>query len=226
MGPPCQTWRWPYKKRPKHVVCWHLRRNKVLCFWPTYRISLIFNIVSSSCYIMRSIRPFMSPNTLKTVYYSYFNAIMSYGLTFWGNSPHAIKVFRMQKRIVRIMIGCKNRVSCSNLFRRLEILPFISQYILSLMLFVIKNNFFFTLNLENHTKSTRQLNNRYQPVTNYTIHQRGVHYMGIKIFNNLPPYIKDISNDARKFKICLRHFLHKHSFHSIEEYSQYKSVTS
>jgi len=64
--------------------------------------------LSSSCYVMRSIRPFISPNTLKTVYYSYFNAILSYCLPFWGNSPHAIKVFRMQKRIVRIMMGCKN----------------------------------------------------------------------------------------------------------------------
>jgi hypothetical protein len=143
---------------------------------------------------------------------------MSYGLPFWGNSPHAIKIFRMQKRIVRIMMGCINRVSCRNLFRRLEILPFISQYILSLMIFVIKNKNCFTLNLENHTKSTRQLNNFYQPVTNYTIHQRGVHYMGIKSFNNLPPHIKDISNDARKFEICLRCFLHEKSFYSIEKY--------
>jgi len=87
---------------------------------------------------MRSIRPFMSSNTLKTVYYSYFNAIMSYDLPFWGNSPHALKVFRIEKRIVRIMMGCKSRVSCRNQFRRLEILPFISQYILLVMLFVVK----------------------------------------------------------------------------------------
>jgi len=106
------------------------------------------------------------------------------------------------------MMGCKNRVSCRNLFRRLEILPSISQHILSLMLFVIKNKNFFTLNLEIHTKSTRQLNNFYQPVTNYTIHQRGVHYMGIRIFNNLSPHIKDITKDARKFEICSRRFLH------------------
>jgi len=83
------------------------------------------------------------------------------------------------------------------------------------MLFVIRNKNVFTLKLENHTKSTRQLNNFYQPVTNYTIHQRGVHYMGIKIFNNLPPHIKDISSDARKYEICLWRFLHKHSFYSI-----------
>ena len=90
--------------------------------------------LSSACYIMSSIKPFMSFNTLKTIYYSYFNAIISYGLPFLGNSPHCVKIFRMQKRIIRIMIGCKNRVSFRNLFRRLEILPFVSQYILSCFL--------------------------------------------------------------------------------------------
>jgi len=90
----------------------------------------------------------------------------------------------MEKRIIRIMIGCKNRVSCRNLFSRLEILPFVSQYILSFMFFIVKNKILFALNLENHTKSTRQFNNLYQPITNLTIYQRGVHYMGIKIFKS------------------------------------------
>jgi len=154
-------------------------------------IEYIIPKLSSACYIM-SIKPFMSLNTLKTIYYSYFNTIISYSLPFWGNSPHSIKIFRMQKRIIRIMIGCKRKVSCRNLFRRLEILPFVSQYILSLMLFVVKNKNLSILNSENHTKSTRQFNNFCQPITNHTIYQRGVCYMGIKIFNNLPPYIKDV----------------------------------
>ena len=87
----------------------------------------------------------MSLTTLKTVYYSYFNAIISYGLPFWGNSPHAMKIFRMQKRIVRIMMGHTNRFSCRDLFKSLEILPFASQYILSLMLFVANDKNLFEL---------------------------------------------------------------------------------
>jgi len=101
---------------------------------------------SSACYIMRSIKPFMFPNTLKTIYYSYFNANISYFLPFGGNSLYDIKIFRIQKRIVRIMMGCKNGVSCRNVFRRLEILPFVSQYILLLMLFLVKNKNLFILN--------------------------------------------------------------------------------
>ena len=29
--------------------------------------------------------------------------------------------------------------------------------------------------------------------------------MGIRIFNNLPPYIEDLSNNVRKFEIYLKH---------------------
>jgi hypothetical protein len=189
-------------------------------------VEYIIPKLSSACYIMRSIKSFMSLNTLKTVYYSYFNAIINYGLPFWENSPHSIKIFKMQKRIIRIMICCKSRVSCRNLFRRLEILPFVSQYILSLMLFVVKNKHLFTLNSENHTKTTRQFNNFYHPITNLSVYQREVHYMGIKIFNSLPPYIKDIPNNVKKFEICLKRFLHIHSFYSLEKYFQHKSITS
>ena len=121
--------------------------------------------------LMRSIRPFMSLNTLKNKNSnSYLNAVISYGLPFWDNSPHVLKIFRMQERITRIMMGYKNKVSCRNLFRRLEILPFVSQYILLLMLFVVNNKILFTLNSENHTKGTRQSNNFYQHITNLTVY--------------------------------------------------------
>jgi len=95
-----------------------------------YHIDYIIPKLSSACYVMRSIKTIMSLNTLKTIYYSSFNAIISYGLPFWGNSSHTIQVFRIQKRIIRIMLGWKQRVSCRNLFRRLKILPLASQYIL------------------------------------------------------------------------------------------------
>ena len=50
--------------------------------------------------------------------------------------------------------------------------------------------------------------------------------MGIKIFNNPLPYIKDLSNNVRKFEIYLNRFLHTHSFYSIEEYFQHKHTTN
>jgi len=187
-------------------------------------IEYIVPRLSSASYIMRSIKPYMSFNTLETIYYSYFNSVISYGLQFWGNSPHSLKIFRLQKKIIRIMIGGECRVSCRNLFRKLKILPLESQYIYSLMLFVVNNTNYFTSNSDNRFISTRQSLNFYRPNTNLTLFQKGVHYMGIKVFNTLPHYIKEISNNSREFESNLKRFLHAHSFYSIDEYFQYKST--
>ena len=92
--------------------------------------------LSTACHAMRIIKPYMPPETLKIVYHSTFNSVISYGLPFWGTSPHSKKIFRMQKRIVRIMMGCRRLDSCRNLFKNLKILPLMSQYIFSITMFI------------------------------------------------------------------------------------------
>jgi hypothetical protein len=46
----------------------------------------------------------------------------------------------MQKGAIRTITGSKNRDSRRDLFKHLKILPFYSQYIFSLLIFVIENN--------------------------------------------------------------------------------------
>ena len=64
--------------------------------WETY-IEYIKSKLSSACYAVRSVKPFLTIKTLKMIYYSHFHSVMTYGLLFWGNSPDSIKVFRLQK---------------------------------------------------------------------------------------------------------------------------------
>ena len=45
--------------------------------------------------------------------------------------------------------------------------------------------------------------------------------MGIKIYNGLPPEIKDLSPNIKKFKSSLRGFHHRHSFYALEESFNY-----
>jgi hypothetical protein len=61
----------------------------------------------------------------------------------------------MQKKMVRIMMGIRNRDSCRDYFRRLKILPLQSQYSLSLLLFVAENVDYFRLNSEIHGFNTK-----------------------------------------------------------------------
>jgi hypothetical protein len=124
------------------------------------------------------------------------------------------------------MTGCNNRLSCRNLFRKLEILLLASQYIFSLMLFVVNNRYFFLLDSDKHNISTRHTNSFYQLSTNFAMYQKGIYCIGIKVYNNLPPYIKEESHNPRKFKTCLLHFLHTYYFYSIEECFQLKTNVS
>jgi hypothetical protein len=83
--------------------------------WKTH-IECIKPKQSSAFYAMRSVKPHVTISTLKVIYFSYFHSVMTYGLLFWGNSPDGIKIFRLQKKIIRIMMDCRNGDSCRNFF--------------------------------------------------------------------------------------------------------------
>jgi len=152
------------------------------------------------------------------IYYSYFHSVMTHGLLFWGNSPDSIKILRLQKKIIRIMTGCRNTHSCRKLFINLKILPLPSQYILSLLLFMLRNKYQFLVNSEIHHSDTRQRLNFHQPSVNVTKCQQGVYYLGVKVFNMLPSYIKIEFDNPKKFKVVLQKFLYKNSFYSLDEF--------
>jgi len=56
---------------------------------------------------------------------------MSYGIMSWGNSSHGSVIFKMQKRVIRIIIGYGSWESCRELFKEFKILTLSSQYIFS-----------------------------------------------------------------------------------------------
>jgi hypothetical protein len=56
--------------------------------------------------------------------YFYSHSLMTYGLIFWGNSYHSNTVFIPEKRIIRIMVGIRDRQTCREYFRKLKVLPF------------------------------------------------------------------------------------------------------
>ena len=75
-------------------------------------------------------------DVVRMIYFSYFHSVMKHGIIFWGNSSHSDKVFRIQKRALRIIYGRRKRESCRPLFKKLEILTLTREYIFSLMCYV------------------------------------------------------------------------------------------
>jgi len=116
-----------------------------------------------------------------------------------GNQPYSDKIFKIQKRVIRIITSSRMRDSCRELFKKLEILPLYSQYIYSISVFVIKNKHLFYTNNQIHSIHTRFKTNLHPPTANLTKFQEGVYYSAIKIFNNLPHEIKDLANETVLF---------------------------
>jgi hypothetical protein len=176
-----------------------------------------------ACFIARTLRPFLSLNVLKTVYHAFFHSIMMYGLICWGASSHSSSIFKLQKRMIRILMEARPRDSCRKFFKTLKILPLASQYILSLALFTATNRSLFRVGSDIHNFATRGNSNLFQVTTHLTLFQKSPAYAGVKIYNHLPANIKDLACDIKNFKRTLKNYLYEHSFYTVDEFLSYKT---
>jgi hypothetical protein len=104
------------------------------------------------------------------------------------------------------MAGVKSRV-CRKLFRKFDILPLASEFILCLLSFVAENLNKFQRNTDVHNLNTRRKYDLHMPNTNLAKYKKGVYYTGIKLFNNLPLCIKRLPLNSllllcRWFYLC------------------------
>ena len=98
-------------------------------------------------------------------------------------------------------------IHATHYLKHLQILSLPSQYISSLLVYVIKNRGLFHSNSEIHNLNTRFYNNMHLPSTNLTSVQKGVLYFGSKIYNHLPSNIKALANDTKLFKSTFQSYL-------------------
>jgi hypothetical protein len=155
----------------------------------------------------------MIQESLRMVHFAYIHYSMSYGLIFWGNSNYSNLIFKIRKRIVRIIMKTRNKGSYHALFRQSNILALHSQYIFSLSMLIVKNLNIYKFNTAKHNTNTRQGSRLHSPTNKTAEVQKGVYYSEIRIFNNLPQSIRNLLSDIIKFKqllICfvlLVHFI-------------------
>jgi len=174
--------------------------------------------LNTACFVIRTIQAVMSLETLRMVYFAYTHSIISYEIILGGNQPYSDKIFKIQKRVTRIITSSRPRNSSRELFKNLEMLPLYSQYIYSISIYVVKNKHLFHANNQTHSIHTRYKTNLHPPTANLTKFQKAVRYSAIKIFNNLPHKIKDLANDILLFRNALKRFLLTNSFCDSKEY--------
>lgn len=182
----------------------------------TSHVDELCNSLSRTCYAIYNLKRSCSFSVVKNFYYSNFQSRMAYGIIHWGMCSDSNRVFTIQKRALRSMIGLTSRHSCKNVFKSHKILTFYDIYILEVLCFVHRNyNTFF--NGVTHDHHTRNLGYLLPPCHKTTTYQKYLIFMGCKLFNHLPSTIKKISN-FYKFRKTVKHNLLHINCYNLDDY--------
>ena len=87
-----------------------------------------------------------------------FSVIVAIWDNFLGSTTNLHKALTMQNRIITVMLGYRQRTSCRQKFKKLQILTVPRIYILEMMMFVIKNPDKYQTTVSIHSKDMRQKN--------------------------------------------------------------------
>jgi len=175
--------------------------------------------LSKVAFMIKSLREILSTYMVRNFYFTKFQSLLRFGILLWGGVGGETnkKIFRLQKRVIRLMAGVNSRTSCRQLFKKLNILTLSSLYILEVTCFIRKHCQSLELNLNVHCHNTRRKTDIHKKSCRTNVYKTSVINMGTKIYNKLPDYMKEIDN-YKSFRNKLKSFLFQHTFYSVEEF--------
>jgi len=183
-------------------------------------IDCMLSKLNKGIYCLRRIKHNVTEDILLQIYYAYIQSTLNYGIIMWGQSSNAKKIFKIQKRSIRIICGADFKSPCRPLFKKLNILTFPSLYIYNNLIHTHENLHEFALNKSIHNYKTRNSNQLKIIQCKYSRTQRNFKYTNIKLYNKLPNTIRCLP--LKQFKNNIRTFLINECFYKIEEFYKAK----
>lgn len=167
--------------------------------------------------IIRAKKVFTIP-TLFTLYNSFIYPHFIYCIEVWGNAANIYisSLFKLQKKVVRIIKSASFLANTAPIFKELKILPLHNIYRQRVNIFMfkfVKNmlpeimNDLFIRNIDLDRRSTRQNNKLQIPFCKTVLYQNTIRYQGVKEWNEISDII-DHKCSIHTFKFRLKaHFL-------------------
>jgi hypothetical protein len=158
----------------------------------------------------------MSPLVIRCIYFAHVYAHLKYGLIFWGGDSKSKTIFKLQKRILRIISRVGRLSSCRQLFKDLDLFPVPCMYIFELVCYIKSHFGELDQNRVIHNHNIGQKSNLHVQFCRTNV-KNGVMNMGIGLYNRIPNKIRELEKMSQ-FKRVLRSYLIQHMFYSVEEY--------
>jgi hypothetical protein len=126
------------------------------------------------------------------MYFAGFHGHLRYGLTLWGNDPEIVRIFRLQKKVIRIIGKVGRYAAYRNLFKKPSTLPVPCLYISDVVCYIISNMEKMKCNeVHDHCTHTHTKDLHVQ-FCRTTLCKNTSANVGIKLYNKLPNMVKKL----------------------------------
>ena len=161
----------------------------------------VISKISRMLGIMHKIKFNLPLSALKTIYLSLIQSSLHYGLIFWHgvSSDLRNKIFRLQKKAIRLVTGSSTFSHTEPLFKKSKVLKLDDLYELEACKFVhhellFGNNFDILRHSDIHRYPTRSSNNLVPPHFRTNIGKNFILSKGLNLYNSLPIAYKQLDN--------------------------------
>jgi hypothetical protein len=202
-------------ERVKHTKFLGVIINEKLT-WDDH-ISLVCNKVSKHIGVLRRIKHKIPVTLLRSLYYTLIHPYFDYCNIIWAISSTVAldKLFRLQKRAIRLIANSDWNAHSAPLFLDLKVLTIHQLNLLQVASFMYKvyNNLLpqyfidmFILNHSVHSHNTRQCNDFHVPYHRLVLTSNSIRVFGVCLWNNICQDIRNsnsLQSFRTKYKLCI-----------------------
>ena len=173
--------------------------------------------LNTGYYLINFLQKVTHPYVTRSLYFACFHPHLKYGITLWGGDPHSVEIFKLQKKVIRVMCKVDQLTSCRHLFQKLRIFPLPCLFISEMVCWIKYFRGKLICNSDLYNYDTRHNTDLHALTCRTNIAKDNGLGLGIKLFNKLPNSIK-ILEPKHKFKTGVNNFLLEHVFYSLDEF--------
>ena len=176
--------------------------------------------LSTQVFALRILSKNVNEFALKSVYFAHVHSLIMYGLEFWGQAADHVtdRVFKLQKKAIRILAGVPPRTSCRDLFKKFEILPMPALYIAQVLIFFKKQpHYMADWNKFDHNYNTRNKDKIVLTQHKTSAYEKGLMYAGQYYYNKLPKRLRS-ENNVNVFKQKIKMYLLSNNIYKLSEF--------
>lgn len=166
-------------------------------------------------YLLRNLANNVSDQPLKVAYFAVIHSLLNYCIVLWGHCASAQRLFRLQRRAIRIIARIHYRDDCKAYFKKLNILTLPCMYIYNCLLYMFDNLENYSFAYEQHNYLVRANNIR---LNNLRLNRSRncINYYCVKFFNVLPRQVRSLPKNL--FCKKMKKFLIYKAFYKVEEF--------